>query len=103
MRGATPGVLLAVERRRLAGAVLASSQDSLPDIRNIQSNNLRVVDWVKTFRKARNLLPPLDQNVGIMGTPNPTRTLVRYRHTCMALVEDEDEYPASRSFFHFSR
>lgn len=49
------------------------------------------------------LAASLDQNVGIMGTLSPTRTLVRYRHTWMALIEDEGEYPANRAFFHFSR
>jgi hypothetical protein len=38
-------------------SILAGSQDSLPNIGNIQSNNLRVVQGSKPFGKVRHLLP----------------------------------------------
>src|SRR5258706_13757576 len=60
MGRATPGVLDAVERRirnEASSVWSTSSQDSLPNIRNIQTDKLRVVEWVKPFGKAQHLLP----------------------------------------------
>ena len=40
---------------RLTVSVLVGSQNSLPDISNIQNDNLGVVEWVKSFGKVRYL------------------------------------------------
>ena len=62
--GDTPGVFHAVKRRipsgefgtRICVSVLTSSQDPLPDIGNIQSDNLSRSKGQDSFGKGRNLL-----------------------------------------------